>query len=159
MDFAAGLIPAGVLESPHTLFFFGSKRFWLWPASEAQRQESLAQGPKYLQLDPALRELILRKEQAGQVCFLKPDVLGEPDEAVFGDYARASRWLQGAGVGPLQFLHSWWRTAWRAEEGKFCRHAESVIENFETGLHSYGPVMELLFQAGCDPVLQWPKKG
>lgn len=144
-----------MLESPHTLFFFGSKRFWLWPQTEEQRQESALQGRQYLDLDPALRALILRKEAEGKVCFLKPDTLGEPDVEVFGDYARASAWLQRAGVGPLNLQRKWWEETWRASEARFGQSADSVASNFEEGLHSYGPVCELLWQAGCSPVLRW----
>ena len=164
MDLAAGRIPAGVLESPRTLFFFGSKRFWLWPASAEQRAESLTQGRKYLDLPEGTKALILAKEARGEVHFLKPDVLGAPDEVVFGDFEAASQWLAGLGEGPLQLREQWWQEAWAAgvqggRMGKYARSAGEVVENFKQGLHDYGPVCELLLQAGLEPVLQWERRG
>ena len=154
-DLAAGHIPAGLLEADSTLLFFGSKRFWLWPASEAQRAESATQGRKYLDMAPELLALIAKKEAAGQVCFLKPDVLGEPDVAVFGEYARASAWLQAAAGAPLQLSAQWWEGAWRAGKGKYCTSARRIVDNYTQGLHGYAEVCELLFQSGCNPVLHW----
>jgi hypothetical protein len=93
-------VPTDVLEN--ALFFFGSKRFWLWPTDDAERKESKAQPTDYLNMSNELKDLILRKERRGEVCFLKPDLLGAPDEVVFGDYARASRWLEERGYNPLR---------------------------------------------------------
>ena len=156
-DYLAQRIPPGVLESPDTLFFFGSKRFWLFPASTEQAREGLAQGPHYAAAPAPLRALVLDKEAQGRACFLKPDVLGEPDVEVFGDYARAGAWLAAAtgGAAALRLEPAWWRGVWDARRGRFCSSGEAVAQNLQAGLHSYGPVCEMLWEAGCDPVLDW----
>ena len=60
---------------------------------------------------------------------LKPDVLGEPDEVVFGDYAKASAWLAqltdprtGAPYGPLRLEREWWETSFGG--GRFVGRAK-----------------------------------
>ena len=166
-DIKAGRVPQGLLESSRVLFVFGSKRFWIFPKTEEQRAESAAQGlgpwggSKYLDMPSNLREMILEKEAKGEVVFLKPDVLGVPDEEVFGEWGRVSAALVALGEQPLQLQAQWWKTHWRApfpknsfgeEGGEHCAWWQDIVENFEVGLHSYGPTSELLAQAGLIPV-------
>jgi len=153
-DVREGAVPAAELEG--ALFFFGSKRFWVWPAAPEQLAESRAQGAHYTEgMPPAFRALLERKEARGEVFFLKPDALGEPDAEVFGDYAAASAWLQGLGYGALRLQREWWE----AHPGplRFAHSGAGVADNFERGLHGYGEVMELLAQScpQLSPVLRF----
>ncbi len=145
-------VPADVLEN--ALFFFGSKRFWLWPTDDAERKESKAQPTDYLNMCNELKDLILRKEKRGEVCFLKPDVLGAPDEVVFGDYARASRWLEERGYNPLRLDSTWWESSSNDKSWR------SVVANFERGLHDYEAVTTLLARSDprLEPFLFWKSK-
>ncbi|KAI9027014.1 hypothetical protein DFJ74DRAFT_704437 [Hyaloraphidium curvatum] len=115
------------------LFFFGSKRCWVFPETDWQRAEARVQPGGYAGMPPALREMVARKEARGEVCFLKPDVPGIADIEVFGDYKRASDWLVGLGYVPLKLDPAEWEEdeAW-------------VVENFRDGLHDYDAVVELL---------------
>lgn len=65
--------------SSNALFFFGSKRFWLFPSSELEREEARQQPSGYENFPSEFKRAILVKEQLDQVCFLKPDTLGEID--------------------------------------------------------------------------------
>ena len=62
-------------ELAHALFFFGSKRSWLFPSTDEQRADSRRQPTDYNAFDPGFKELILEKEGRGEVFFLKPDSL------------------------------------------------------------------------------------
>lgn len=70
---------------PSALFFFGSKRAWIFPTTDAARQESAANNPQYLKMDQRLRECILRKEEDGLVFWLKPDGLVYDGGLYIGD--------------------------------------------------------------------------
>ena len=96
-------IPKPVLEN--SLFFFGSKRRWLFPADKAEQIESDQQPGGYGHMNPYLKKLIAEKEKKGQVHFLKRDDLlyarypGPKDCEAF---ARASSWFENLGYPPLQ---------------------------------------------------------
>ena len=154
-DIKKGNVTLDLLES--ALFFFGSKRFWIFPKNEEESQESAAQGATYLAMPEDLRSLILQKEARGEVKFLKPNVLGAPDLQVFGDYQGASSWLEAMGYLALQLDPEWWR---RRADTHSISITEQVIENFTVGLHDYDSVMELLKQSDARllPVLYWPPK-
>ena len=145
-------IPKSDLDA--ALFFFGSKRMWVFPANEAERKESAQQPTDYLDMDPELKQLILEKESRNEVCFLKPDVLGNPDVDVFGDYRKASSWLQSAGYNPLQLDPSWWEKESKVKDWK------NVVRNFTVGLHDYKSVSLLLTASDSrlEPVLQYKNK-
>lgn len=136
-DLKTGALALDAEELERGLFFFGSKRFWIFPETEEQRAESASQGDKYLTMAQELKDLILAKEARAEVCWLKPDVLGEPDVAVFGDYHRASSWLQGIGYAALRLDPAWWHAQHPAL-------ACDVIENYSSGTHAYGPVIDLI---------------
>ena len=94
-------VPADILES--SIFFFGSKRFWLFPSTDEEIEESRNQPTPYL--SPSLqnlRDLVLRKEKRGEIFFLKPDNLGEPDKEVFCDFLKGSKFLEGLGYNALK---------------------------------------------------------
>ena len=136
-DLCTGALTLDSEELAAGLFFFGSKRFWVFPSNEEQRAESTSQGDKYLKMAQGVKDLILEKEARGEVCWLKPDTLGEPDVAVFGEYDRASAWLQRIGFEGLRLDAEWWR----AEHPDV---ADDVVENFTVGTHAYGAVIDLL---------------
>ena len=105
------------------LFFFGSKRFWIWPENEEQKKESQNQPTDYLGLDPNLKELILEKEKLGQVYFLKPNELGIPDDEIVGDYKKVSEWLErindpvtGEKYKPLKLDENWWKNEYKKSD-------------------------------------------
>ena len=154
-------VDSGALRLDHPeldrgLFFFGSKRFWIFPESDEQRAESYEQGDKYMKMAPAVRDLILAKEARNEVCWLKPDILGEPDVVVFGEYERASTWFESIGYAALKLDPVWWRSAASTVPSSI---AEDVIANFSVGMHDYGPVIELLQRSDARlvPVLKWPR--
>jgi hypothetical protein len=108
-------VPTKELED--ALFFFGSKRMWVWPETEVARREALQQPTRYDRIPSRLLELLERKDDAGEVFFLKPDKPGVPDVEVFGDYPRASTWLQGLGYQPLRLDPEWWRAVFSKQGG------------------------------------------
>jgi hypothetical protein len=147
---------------PSALFFFGSKRAWIFPTTDAARQESAANNPQYLKMDQRLRECILRKEEDGLVFWLKPDGLVYDGGLYSGDpgaYSRASKWLQGlqdpatgAPYRPLLLDPSWWRRGaagggFNPDSAKYTKHAKNIIKNMENGAHDYDPFCELLVQS------------
>lgn len=151
-------IPKKVLED--ALFFFGSKRMWFFPNTPEEAAEAKQQPTDYLSTPPEFLQLLREKEARGQVCFLKPDTFGAPDEVVFGDYAKASVWLQALGFAPLILDVQWWEDSQGGFQGG--NHyqkgkAQRCVENFTKGYHDYRAVMELLEQSdwGLEPVLQW----
>ena len=148
------------------LLLFGGKRSWVFPRNDAERRESHAENPAYLRMDGGLRDLIERKEGAGEVCWLKPEGFvydgglhsGDP-----GAYPRVSTWLEalddpatGAKYKPLILDPDWWlaRGKWAENGGgfardgaKFTRAVATVVTNFQNGAHDYMPMMELLHQS------------
>eukprot|EP00500_Bicosoecida_sp_ms1_P014885 CAMPEP_0203827414 /NCGR_PEP_ID=MMETSP0115-20131106/58927_1 /ASSEMBLY_ACC=CAM_ASM_000227 /TAXON_ID=33651 /ORGANISM="Bicosoecid sp, Strain ms1" /LENGTH=203 /DNA_ID=CAMNT_0050736473 /DNA_START=30 /DNA_END=638 /DNA_ORIENTATION=+ len=110
------------------LFFFGSKRRWLFPADEEERKEARAQPGRYHLMDKGFLALVAQKDARGEVHFLKRDDLAYerypgPEDAAA--YARASAWLQGLGYAPLRLDDEWW-----AAHGKGARHAAAVVRNY-----------------------------
>jgi hypothetical protein len=155
-------IPRDVLET--SLFFFGSKRMWIFPENKVQRDEAARQPTDYTKIPAEIRALIAAKEERGEVCFLKPDVLGEPDVQVFGDYQRAAAWLAqqrdpdtGEHYNRLQLDASWWEQHFKG--GTFCSKLQwkGVVSNFTKGTHSYRETMELIVQSNANlrPVLMY----
>ena len=148
---------------PTALFLFGSKRAWVFPCTDAERDESTANNPAYLRMEPGLRALILKKEQEGLVFWLKPDGFVYDGGLYSGDpgaYPRASEWLMGLhdpgtghAYGPLLLDPGWWRGG-AADGGgfdpasaKYTRRVEDVVRNMQNGAHDYKPLCELLVQS------------
>ena len=142
------------------LFFFGSKRSWAFPSTEAERQESKSQNPAYLVMSEPLRACILAKEAQGLVFWLKPEGFVYDGGLYSGDptaFGRASAWLQGlcdpatgAAYQPLLLDPSWWRGAdsgFTPGKASYTSHVGTIIKNFENGAHDYNPVCELIVQS------------
>ena len=100
----------------------------------------------------------------GEVCFLKPDVLGAPDDVVVGDYSKASAWLAsltdpstGERYKPLPLDPALWEVSFRG--GHFLSRPlwKAVVSNFTRGRHGYAEVCELVAQsnASLHPVLDF----
>ena len=90
-----------------------------------------------------------------QVFFLKPDVLGPVDipGGVVGDFHAASTWLQGLGYPALQLDPAWWQA-----QAARVPQWNSVVRNFQRGLHDYLAVMTLLEMSVGEvlqPVCDW----
>ena len=64
-------IPPLVLQ--HAIFFFGSDRRWVFPATKQEEMTSRRQPTKYLDFPEEFKQLILEKERQGRVVWLKPD--------------------------------------------------------------------------------------
>lgn len=142
------------------LFFFGSKRSWMFhsldntPAlTDFDKREWL----KYDRFNPAFKAMILEKEKRGEVFFLKPESLAYKGFGTGGDpdsFPKASAWLQkcvnpltGQPYKPLNLDPTWWRTSFDSREAKFCSHSGQIVQNFLVGEHDYGPTKELIEQS------------
>jgi hypothetical protein len=150
-------VPADELAS--ALFFFGSKRSWLFPATDAERRDRDEQPTDYAAFSKEFLALVLEKEKAGLCHFLKPDC----------SYANVSTWLEsiddplrpGHKYAALKLDPAWWRANHKTGTSKHGAGAERVIINFQTGEHDYSGTMELLAQSNptLKPVLQPHKSG
>mmetsp|Transcript_92287 Transcript_92287/g.152867 ORF Transcript_92287/g.152867 Transcript_92287/m.152867 type:complete len:213 (-) Transcript_92287:8-646(-) len=140
------------------LFFFGSKRSWVFPENEAEVQESRRNSSRYTKPDyQKIRDLILKKEGAQQVFFLKPPGFKYNGDLFHGDPAAfhiASKWLTGhldpvtgKPYSPLILQPDWWRTEFDRFKAKYTNSVDTIIKNFECGAHDYNPVKELLYQS------------
>lgn len=119
-------IPKDVLDV--ALFFFGSKRSWIFPVTDHDKAESRAQPTRYLDFPDAFKELIVTKEARNEVFWLKPEC----------SYAQVSTWLQSLGYKGLQLDDSYWLSQ---------PNGEQVMMNYKIGEHNYGPVIELVNQS------------
>lgn len=155
-------IPAEALHG--ALFFFGSKRSWLFPSTDAERADAQRQPGDYQLIDAELLAVVAAKEQRGEVFFLKrPDLdyvryPGPPDPDA---YARASAWLAGLGYSPLRLDEQWWRGLEKRGASlarlRWARSPARIVDNFKAGYHEYDEVRELLFQSDRRllPVYDW----
>jgi len=144
--------------TPDALFFFGSKRSWIFPEGAAELAESRKENPKYTNLKyQPLRDLILEKEARNEVFFLKPPGFvyngslfhGHPDA-----FANASAWLQkhndpmtGQPYEPLKLDPKWWQNDFKRADAKYTSAVGTIVKNFQCGAHDYAPVQELLYQS------------
>ena len=119
-------IPQDVLAT--ALFFFGSKRSWIFPISDDDKAESRAQPTRYLNFPDAFKELILAKEARNEVFWLKPEC----------SYEQVSTWLQALGYKGLELNDAYWLTQ---------PHGKQVVDNYTTGHHDYQAVIELVNQS------------
>eukprot|EP00698_Gefionella_okellyi_P003167 TRINITY_DN12965_c0_g1_i1.p1 TRINITY_DN12965_c0_g1~~TRINITY_DN12965_c0_g1_i1.p1 ORF type:complete len:157 (-),score=26.12 TRINITY_DN12965_c0_g1_i1:34-504(-) len=135
-------VPASILAD--ALFFFGSNRSWVFPGSDLERRESKQQPTRYLEFDEAFRQLILSKEEKGEVYWLKPD----------RNYHKVSAWLQtlrdphtGQAYAPLRLVDKDWVSKGR----------QDVVRNYNDGEHDYRCVMALVADsnASLKPVLRY----
>ena len=152
-----------------SLFFFGSKRSWIFPASKADIKEAAAQHSSggsalpgsavshrgYAYFDDEFKAIIRAKELRNEVCWLKPDDLvvsgmaGAWTPPNPGSYSRVSAWLASVpdptredcgNYAPLILDSATWRTMGEISE----REVTLVQKLIETGGHDYNPVVSLL---------------
>lgn len=164
-------IPKSVLQS--SLFFFGSKRKWLFPSNRKEEKEAKEQPGRYHLMDPEFLSLVKRKDAKGQVCFLKSpdlDYNGYPGPKDPKAYERVSDWLKGVKVGngdgketsfkPLLLNDSYWDKIDK-KKLKYATSGMQVVSNYKNGFHDYNEVMELLLHSNPDsmlPVCRWHDK-
>jgi hypothetical protein len=51
------------------IFFFGSKRSWIFPTNDSERKDSLRQPTKYLEFPEDFKALILQRKARDYVTF------------------------------------------------------------------------------------------
>ena len=119
-------IPDDVLAS--ALFFFGSKRSWIFPVDANDEAESRDQPTRYLEFPSPFKDLIQAKEARNEVFWLKPEC----------SYERVSDWFQSLGYNGLQLDDSYWLSK---NSGKW------VVANYRSGEHDYRAVIELVNQS------------
>ena len=133
------IVPKEILDN--SLFFFGSKRHWLFPENDEELLDSKFQPTDYLSFDKELLELIKSKEKKNEVFFLKSK---ESEHA--GDYNKVSSWLISNGLNELWLNRDiWYKNKDYIEEKKYYNvNIDRIIYNFESGNHFYEEVMALL---------------
>lgn len=148
-------LPDYVLES--CLLFFGSKRSWLFPATDEERKEQARQPTDYARFPRRFLDYVLFKEQRQQVCFLKPA------HSIIGDYQAASAWLSShcdpvsaLPYQPLRLDLTWWTAAIPL---KYASSFHQVKANLAQGSHEYEPTRELIYQSNPSliPLLDYYK--
>ena len=143
---------------PNALFFFGSKRSWIFPKDEDELKESRDENPSYTSpQNLAVRDLILAKEAMGQVFFLKPPDFKYNGSLYHGDpgaFEKVSKWLvslddpiTGEKYKPLNLDEEWWVKEWDKSTHKYTSSATTIVKNFKNGAHDYAPVKELIHQS------------
>ncbi len=110
------------------LFFFGSKRSWVFPVSDEDKTESRAQPTRYLDFPDVFKELILAKEARNEVFWLKPEC----------SYERVSIWLQSLGYKGLLLDDAYWLTQ---------PYGKQILNNYTIGEYDYRAVIELVNQS------------
>eukprot|EP01116_Phalansterium_solitarium_P011233 TRINITY_DN26855_c0_g1_i1.p1 TRINITY_DN26855_c0_g1~~TRINITY_DN26855_c0_g1_i1.p1 ORF type:complete len:176 (-),score=33.89 TRINITY_DN26855_c0_g1_i1:627-1154(-) len=149
-----GRVPPEVIQN--AVFFFGSKRSWIFPSTQDEVKESRAQPTNYLAFPEHFKLLIQQKERDGLCFFLKPSC----------DYGLVSKFIEaiqdpvtGQCYQPLRLDPAWWRNDYKMTDSLTRVRPERVIINFQTGDHDYSSTMELLYQSNRTmlPVLQWNK--
>ncbi len=128
----------------------------VFPENERERKESLRQPTRYYAFPEDFKQLILEKEKAGLLYWLKPDQ----------DYRKVSAFLEqivdpvtGQLYAPLILDEQWWKQTYDRSMARSCPPPDSfrVIHNYKLGDHDYAPTMELLVQSNPNliPVLSW----
>ncbi|MFI6341139.1 hypothetical protein [Streptomyces sp. NPDC050535] len=145
-------IPVEALEN--AVFFFGSKRSWLFPATREEMLEARKQSAKYLEFDEDFKSLIRHKEDQKQVFWLLPGK----------DFSEGSALLEaltdpasGENYLPLILDENWWLTEFSSKDAKYSQDAGLIVKNFKQGEFDYDAVTELLYQSNPTlvPTLYW----
>tara|TARA_B110000259_G_scaffold188402_1_gene247065 strand:- start:4697 stop:5188 length:492 start_codon:yes stop_codon:yes gene_type:complete len=125
----------------NSLFFFGSKRHWLFPENKEEIADSKAQQTDYLSFDKDLLDLIIEKEGRNEVFFLKAK---ETEHA--GDYNKVSEWLVSNNLDPLWLSDEIWESMrdYVEEYNYYNVSIDEIKHNYKTGNHFYNEVMALL---------------
>ena len=125
----------------NSLFFFGSKRHWLFPQTEDEIIDSKNQPTNYLSFDKDFLQLIIEKEKRNQVFFLKTK-----DVEHAGDYNKVSNWFTENGYNPLWLTDEIWKEKIEYVNDKkyFDVSIDQIKYNYNTGNHFYNEVMALI---------------
>lgn len=132
-------VPEDILEN--SLFFFGSKRHWLFPETQEDINDSKNQPTNYLAFDKDFLQLIIEKEKLNQVFFLKSKNVEHA-----GDYNKVSNWLIDNGYNPLWLTDEIWKekVEYVNEKQYYGVSIDQIKHNYITGNHFYNEVMALL---------------
>lgn len=129
----------------------------IFPSNEQEIQESKDQPTPYIAFHTDFKKLILEKEQAGLLYWLKPDC----------DYSKVSKFFEsimdpitGQYYQPLLLDDNWWKNEFKKVKHKNTSSGTRVMINYQTGDHDYSSVIELLYQSNptLEPMLQWSDK-
>jgi hypothetical protein len=132
-------VPKDILDS--SLFFFGSKRHWLFPETEDEIIDSKNQPTDYLSFDKDFLQLIIEKEDRNKVFYLKTK-----DVEHAGDYNKVSKWFTDNEYNPLWLSDEIWeeKIEYVNEKKYFGVSIEQIKYNYNTGNHFYNEVMALI---------------
>ena len=132
-------VPKDILDN--SLFFFGSKRHWLFPETEDEIIDSKSQPTDYISFDKDFLQLIIEKEERNKVFYLKTK-----DVEHAGDYTKVSKWFTDNGYNPLWLSNEIWeeKIEYVNEKKYFGVSIEQIKYNYNTGNHFYNEVMALI---------------
>jgi hypothetical protein len=99
----------------NSIFFFGSKKSWIFPQNEKETKESKKQPTNYLNFEKSFLDLILSKEEKGMVYFLKPDQNYEK----VSEFFQTLKDLNGDHYPPLNLNKIWWKEEYNISTSKF----------------------------------------
>mmetsp|Transcript_39665 Transcript_39665/g.55247 ORF Transcript_39665/g.55247 Transcript_39665/m.55247 type:complete len:206 (+) Transcript_39665:15-632(+) len=144
-------VPPEVLKQ--SLFFFGSKKTWVFPKTEIHRKDAERQPGPYPEMwrNKDFMSLLKSKDKNGEVYFLKRDDLpyqsypGPKDPEAF---PRASKWFESLSFNPLILDVQWWiEKGDGSKDFRYERSVKRIIGNFTGGFHEYDEVKELIYQS------------
>jgi hypothetical protein len=148
-------IPKSIMDK--AIIFAGSDRRWVFPQNDEEARESRRQPTDYMDFPEEFKELILKKEAAGQVLWLKPDknfnLISDRIREMVNPHT-------GEKFKALTLDDRWWLTRYKTDKGYYHAHGPTVVRNYSTGEHDYIPTMELIRQSNPEmvPVLRWTKE-
>lgn len=97
-------IPHDIISN--SIFFFGAKRSWLFPANRDEMLEARKQPTKYLEFDEDFKSIILQKEEAGLCFWQKPHKDFKQASAFFEKIVDP---VSGENYFPLVLDEHWWK--------------------------------------------------
>ena len=144
-------VPKDILDN--SLFFFGSKRHWLFPETLDEIIDSKNQPTDYISFNKDFLQLIIDKETRNEVFFLK-----SKDIEHAGDYNKVSEWLVKHGYNSLWLSDEIWENNKNYVNDKkyFEVSIDQIKYNYITGNHFYNEVMALLKYSNesLEPVIE-----